>query len=273
MQKILLALLALALFLPNLFDIRLHEPLAYNGKEKFDYQLSHLQSVDQLENYTDSVAATKHIKAGTYEYVELLGNMVESRFYHGFSHFSLCENWIAAIAGKLLKEDYACKVEPGEIMQHDNAACSQQALVMMQVLRDKHITYRSLGFPHHYAMEVETGGEWYFFDANMEPVITKQERALSSWQHYNDKLKPYYNTVIHRNLEYQFGNGQKASAGEINEVPAQNAKVFHTITGILSKIAWLLPLVILLYKGGFNIDIPFVSVMAKKRKPLISLPA
>ena len=156
-------------------------------------------------------------------------------------------------------------------IQHVNAACSQQALVMMQVLRNKNINYRSLGFPHHYAMEVLINKEWYFFDANMEPGITKEQRMLSSWKHRNDNLKQYYNAGIFTNLDYQFGSNLAATIGTINEVPAQKAKAFHTVTGILSKIAWLFPLMFIFYRSRFSIEVPFISLLIKKKKPLLSL--
>jgi hypothetical protein len=271
MQRLLLVIITLALFLPNLFNTTLETSLLYNGKEKFDPALSGITSVNQLENYTDSIAATKKIAPGSYEYVALLDDILENRFYHGFSHFSLQENWIAAIAGKLVKEDYACKVQADEILKHENAACSQQALVMMQVLRDKNISYRSLGFPHHYAMEVDINNEWHFFDANMEPVITREQRRLADWKHNNDIVKQYYDVSKHSNVSYQFGNNKMAIVGTINEVPGRNASLFHTATGLLSKFLWLLPLMILLYRGAFSIEVPFVSVMMKRRRQVVSL--
>jgi hypothetical protein len=273
MQKIFLAIITLVLFLPSLFTGTLQKTLAYNGKEKFDPALSVINSVDRLEKYTDSIAAFHKITVGSYEYVELLGNIIETRFYHGFSHFTLSENWIAALAGRFIKEDYSCKVQPAEILEHDNAACSQQALVMMQVLRNKNITYRSLGFPHHYAMEVQAEGQWYFFDTNMEPAITKEQRNLAHWKHSNDIVKQYYDAAKLENINYQFGSKATAVVGAVNAIPGQRAAGFHIITGVVAKIGWLFPLLLLLYKGGFSIDVPFVSVMMKRRRPVVSLQA
>jgi hypothetical protein len=244
LQKILPVALALLFLLPNFFSKDINPVLPYNLKEKFDPALSFINSVSLLESYTDSIAASKQITEGSYEYAELLEGIIEERFYHGFSHFTTGENWIAAFAGKFIKEDYACKVQPEKIMQHPNAACSQQALVMMQVLRDKKINYRSLGFPHHYAMEVLINKEWYFFDANMEPGITKEQRKLS-------------NLTV--------------TIGAINEVPAQKAKYFHIVTGMFSKIAWLFPLIFIFYRSRPVVEAPFVSLVIKKKKPNLSL--
>lgn len=271
MQKVLLAFITLALFLPNLFTASLQSSLPYNGKEKFDPALSEINSVARLEDYTDSLAAVKNILPHSYEYLQLLGSIAERRFYHGFSHYSLSENWLAALAGKLVKEDYSCKVLPEEILEHGNAACSQQALVLMQVLRNKNISYRSLGFPHHYAMEVLVDGQWYFFDTNMEPDLTREQRALAHWQHRNDVMKQYYDPAIHADIDYQFGNNTMALIGAVNEEPGKRVAFFHMATGVLSKVGWLIPLLMLLYKGGFNMYVPFVSVMMSRKRAVVSL--
>lgn len=273
LQIMLLAALALLLLLPNFIATDVNPVLSYDHKEKFDPNLSYINSVSMLESYTDSIAASKQIAEGSYEYAELLELIIEERFYHGFSHFNTSENWVAALAGKFVKQDYACIVQPDKIMQHPNAACSQQALVMMQVFRDKKLTYRSLGFPHHYAMEVLINKEWYFFDANMEPGITKEQRMLSDWKHQNDNLKQYYDAGRCAHMDYQFGNNLTATIGTINEVPAQKAKYFHIVTGMLSKIAWLFPLLFIFYRSRFVVEVPFVSLLIKKRKPCLSLSA
>ena len=273
LQKILPAALALLFLLPNFFSKDVNPDLPYSHKEKFDRALSCINSVSLLESYTDSIAASKHIAEGSYEYAELLESIIEQRFYHGFSHFTPAENWIAAFAGKFIKEDYACKVQPEKIIQHANAACSQQALVMMQVLRDKKLNYRSLGFPHHYAMEVLINKEWYFFDANMEPGITKEQRMLTSWKHHNDHLKQYYDAARFADLDYQFGTNLTATVGAVNEIPAQKAKAFHTVTGILSKIAWLFPLILIFYRPRLKAKLPFMFFTGRKRKPSLSLSA
>lgn len=271
MYKILPVILSLVLLLPNFFNREVNPVLQYDHKEKFNPQLANLNSIAALETYIDSNVASKKIAPQSFEYAELIETVIAERFYHGFSHYTTAENWMAAFAGKFIKEDYACKVQPEEIMQQANAACSQQALVMMQLLRNKKMSYRSVGFPHHYAMEVLINNEWYFFDANMEPFISKRERALSYWKHQNDIIKKYYDVTKHTNLDYQFGNNLVATTGVINEVPAQKAKLFHISTGILSKICWLFPLMFVFLPIHINIRKPFISIGKLKTKPVVSL--
>jgi hypothetical protein len=273
MQKILLSISALLLLLPNLFTSDINPLLQYNGKEKFDTSLSHISSISLLEKYTDSIANTKQIEQGSYEYTTLLEAVIAARFYHGFSHFSPSQNWIAAFAGTFIKEDYACIVQPEKMMQFPNAACSQQSMVMMAVLRNKNISYRSLGFPHHYAMEILVNKEWYFFDANMEPIISKEQRSLTNWQHQSDNLKQYYDKNRYGDLGYAFGDGLTATVGAINDTPAKNARAFHIVTGVLSKIAWLFPLLFIFFPLKLNVRKPFISLQRKKQGPSVYLPA
>ena len=77
------------------------------------------------------------------------------------------------------------------------------------------------------SLEVMHHGKWYFFDPNMEPRISMAQRAHSNWKGYNDSLKPFYDAAIHPNLSYQFGNGQMAHFGPVNEVPARNARLYR----------------------------------------------
>lgn len=272
MQKPILIALAILLFLPNLFNKDIHSSSQFSKKENFDPRLSTLKSLQALELFADSIANSKNIQYNSFAYVELLETIIKNRFYHGFSHFTLSENWIAAVAGKWLKEDYACKVQPEKILQHNNAACSQQAIVLMALLRNKNISYRSVGFPHHYAMEVLINKNWHFFDADMEPIISEKERLLSSWSHQNDKLKKYYDPRHFSDLDFKFGTGLTATTGSINEIPAFNATAFHIITGILSKLLFLIPILLVFYAPfTFNFSSSPIRFKLKKETPSLAV--
>ena len=117
---------------------------------------------------------------------------------------------------------------------------------MMSILRNKGLAYRKVGFPHHYALEVYVNDQWYYFDPNMEPRMKLQDRTHDTWAGINDNLKSYYSPIIHHNLDYQFGNGQKAEFGSINEIPARNAsfssrpRPLHPASPGYFRLSWLL---------------------------------
>ena len=245
MTKTLLIILAVILFVPNLFTINLFEDKGYNHREEYDPKLSYINSVARLAGSVDSLAQCMDIDHGSYEYVFEITRLIRHRFYHGYSHFNFRENWIAALCGRFIEAGFSAKVQPDKILQHSNAACSQQAIVMMDLLKQKHIPYRHLGFPHHYAIDVLINGKWYFFDPNMEPNMAKEQRCEDGWKYNSDSLKQYYDKSKMEDMEFALGDGLLAIKGPVNEVPAPNARLFQATTAVLSKILWCFPLLLL----------------------------
>ncbi len=251
MKGIVLITFAVLLLVPNFFNKDLNGDAyytpPYDHKEKYDPAIGHINSLDKLEKYIDQVAAEQHIKTGSLDYVVAVEDVIEKRFYHGFSHLTTRENWIAAVAEKLFGYGLSCKVLPEDIMQHANAACSQQSMVMMEMLNRKKLPWRKVGFDHHYALEVQVNNNWYYFDPNMEPEITVAERLESNWKCCADKLKKYYDSTRFTDLAYKFGVHKQVIIGAVNERQASNAKLFQSSTDILSKTLWVLPLGLLAY--------------------------
>ena len=248
MIKPVLIALSAVLMLPNFFDIDIIETLEYDHKEQFDPSLSYLNSVDKLENYIDSNETAKGLKPGSVDYVVTIANVIKYRFYHGFSHLTLKENWIAALSEKVAGFGLACKVNTNDIMKHENAACSQQAMVMMDILKRKKISYRSVGFPHHFALEVLISDKWYYFDPNMEPNISNEDRLEENWKCCADNLKKYYDTSRFNDLDWKFGINTKVKQGTVNQRFAQNVKIFQSSTAFISKILWCFPMLLLFYR-------------------------
>ena len=228
------------MLVPNFISSDIIGRPAYNKVERFNPELGSITTIDELEAYVDDSAASQMISTYSDRYTALLAYIISCRFYHGFSHFELSENWVAAVAEKCVGFGLASKVRPEDILEHPYAACSQQAIVMMEILRRKNIDYRKIGFPHHFALEARINKGWYFFDPDMEPNIPIKERLHENWKGNNDNLKRYYGK--HGNVNQEFGNGVKAEIGAVNEIPAKNATIFQGITKVLSKILWCVPL-------------------------------
>lgn len=250
-KPILIAVSAVLLSL-NFINADINERLAYDHKEQFDPRLSYLNSIDKLEAYIDKNEVNGHIAPNSVDYVVTISEAIRERFYHGFSHFSISENWIAAFSEKILGYGLASKVRPDDIMKHPYAACSQQAMVMMEILKRKKISYRSVGFPHHFALEVLVNGSWYYFDPNMEPNMTNEQRLESNWKCCADNLKKFYDTARFKDLDWKFGKNLIVTTGKVNDTPAGNAKLFQSATGFASRILWCFPLLFVLYKSRRN---------------------
>ncbi|HCY89713.1 MAG TPA: hypothetical protein DHV17_05585 [Chitinophagaceae bacterium] len=270
MRKAFLLILSAILLIPNFLPIDINNPLPYDGKERFLPSLNYIQDVRTLESVVDHCASLKNINPQTPEYAAMLAYVISCRFYHGFSHWKLNENWIAAVGQKLTGIGLACKVNADDILKSPNAACSQQALLMMAVLRNKGISYRKVGFPHHYAIEVQFNNKWYYFDPNMEPRMNLAQRVHETWKGDNDVLKSYYDHSIHTNLNYQFGNGQHAELGIVNEIPALRVALFQSVSGYLSRFLWTVPLILAVFSYRRK---PFMYAIGPvNQRPIYRLP-
>jgi len=248
LKNALLIFLSAVLLVPNFIDKDINEILPYDQKEQFDPGLSYIQSIDKLEKHIDSVIAADKLSKDMVEYTIAIADAIRYRFYHGFSHFSLKENWIAAVGEKIIGYGLASKVKPNDIMNHPYAACSQQAMVMMEILRRKGLPYRSVGFPHHFALEVSISSKWYYFDTNMEPRISKEQQIESYWGGNADSLKQFYDSSRFRDLDWKFGKNLKVTHGSVNQQFARNVRLFQDVTGIASKVLWVFPLLIVWYR-------------------------
>ncbi len=238
--------LALVLLLLNFFDVSIEKDPPYNNIELFDSSLQHLNSIQKLIDYADSSAKEQHIKEGSLQYGILTSYIIRKRFYHGFSIYDFRQNWIAVVSQYLFGGDVASPVNPGDILQYPYAGCSQQAIVLMSVMKKKKVSYRSVGFPHHYAVELNYNNDWYYFDPDMEPNIKAAERAEENWNQSVDSLKKYYALSLNH-LDWGFGKSQLVKVGKINAEPAPNALVFQTVTKFLSKTLWVFPLFFVYY--------------------------
>lgn len=251
-MKYVFIFLAVILFLPVFFSISPVKAPAYNNKELFDPSLAKINSVQKLVGYSDSAAHVNNIKVGSLGYAVLVSSILRKRFYHGFSYYTLQKNWIAVTAQLLFGRDLAAPVNADEILKYPYAGCSQQAIVLMNVMKRKNVAYRSVGFPHHYALELNFKNNWYFFDTNMEPKMKDNEREEDKWNASADVLKKYY-SGNYQYLDWTFGKSVPITFGKVNADPAPNASLFQNITGILSKILWIFPLLFVLIPfNGFT---------------------
>jgi len=244
-MKFFLITISILLLLPNFFNVTLEEKPGYNKIEIYNPSLSSINSVQKLIDYSDSISQKKYAH-NSLEYAMVVSNVLEQRFYHGFSVYSLQKDWIAAVTQYLVGHDVANPVNPEDILKYPYAGCSQQAIVLTAVMKRNKVHFRSLGFPHHYTTELQFNNSWYYFDTDMEPDMSEADRNLIYWKHDADSLKKFY----HKNptvAEWAFGNSQKAIVGKIDAEAAPNASLFQNTTKYLSKLLWVFPLIIVAY--------------------------
>lgn len=218
-----------------------------DGKELFIPALKRLNSIDKLSIYADSVYASLHLpKFDTSKYVRTVSGTVKRRFYHGLSNYSLSENWISSLLGKICWTHISAIVDPDDILKYSEGLCSQQNIVFMQVLKNKGITTRTVGLgtikgPGHFLCEVRYGNGWHLYDVDLEPnwKIAAEEEKHESLQYllknkdllydiYENRISMSKLTTITSNVTY----------GTPNDFPARNMLLFHKVTKALT---YLLP--------------------------------
>lgn len=229
---------------------RFNQPVPeYNRIESFDPALARLNSVQKLEQYCDSVYSERILldNSTNFErtYTDVVSEVVRSRFYHGYSTYGYGDNYLASSIAKVTIPGLSSLVIPDEIMKYPYAACSQQAIIEMQVLEDKGFKTRKIIFHGktyggHFAFEVFYEGGWHFHDPNMEP----DKALLASYgmpnidflAHHPDLVVKAYNR---RPKEQMLDIILNYSYGPVNTFPAKKAMLFQKATTLLSYTIWL----------------------------------
>jgi hypothetical protein len=242
-----LILLSASLLLPNLFQKNLLPLFSERHPyEQFDPSLvQQLRSVDDILKKADSIAVVKNITPSDMQYGVELNNLIQNRFYHGLSYYSLKENSIASILGYFIWDHLAAIVLPEHILKHSMAYCSQQSMVLMECFKQKEIPYRSVSFKSHYAVEGNFKNQWVYFDPDKEPVFENVERTSFQSLYDSNFVNSIYNNIIDSSeIENYFDN---FVFSDPNIIPASKARVFHKVSNILSKTAFVFPLLFLFY--------------------------
>lgn len=229
--------------------------------ELFSPELINLNSISKITRYIDSsyYATSKLKKIDTALYVKISSDLIKRRFYHGLSHYSIYDNWIAALAGKLFWSHLSAIVKPDDILKHGEGLCSQQTIVFLEILKTKGINFRTIGLgykegPGHFLSEVSYNGSWHLHDVSVEPNWKKIDNHHKSANYYmsnKDSLFLAYEGRLERKLFYKIM--EKVEYGNINEIPAKRMLMFHELT---LKLTYLIPLIllILIIKGFLTIN-------------------
>lgn len=208
------------------------------------------------------IAADRQFEASqknSLEYYNYIAEIIRKRFYHGYSHYSLHDNPLAFFAGRTW-DHLSAIVIPDDILKHPMAACSQQALVLMEIFKRQGIDFRKVGFPGHFALEGKIEGKWMYFDTNMEPDFKNRRESLENLIKTNRFDSVY--SVVQMDKAYFHKQVSNPQYGKINGAPAPNATLLHKVCYFLVSPVFLLLLLIL---NGFYF---FRSGKVKKPIPV-----
>ena len=216
-------------------------------KEDFDPTLSRLNSINKVLNYCDSLYAERsslgQIKFES-TYPQIISDVIRFRFYHGYSYYRADNNFLSMFISKLTMSGLNAIVIPDDILKYPYAACSQQSIVFMEILRQKGFTTREVGFQGktngHFCFEVYYEGGWHFYDPDMEPdndVLSAYNRPCIAVlaKHQDILLKAYHqyspDLVMDIFPNYFYG--------PVNSFSAPRAIIFQKITKTLSYTIWI----------------------------------
>lgn len=208
--------------------------------EAFDPDLvPRLRSINDVLNYTDSSCAGQSKQS--LDYVRFLSKTFSDRFYHGYSHYSFQDNWIAYLSGKIIWSHLSAIVLPDDILKHPQAACSQVSIVLAEALKRIGVPYRKVGLKNHFVLEAYINKKWYLFDANMEPQFPNGRKSLAELKAAHELYEGYKGKLSPIQADYTFS---VIKYGKTNEALAPHASIYHKVTSILS---FLLPLFLMVY--------------------------
>ncbi len=223
-----------------------NDPL-FTFRENFDPSLVKLNSLGKIVAYCDSIYHDKSYSQNVNfkeTYTDVVSDVIRDRFYHGYSVYKMKDNFLAVLFSKISISGLRAIVIPDDILKYPYAACSQQSIVMMEVLKRKGIDTRKVGFrgkkDGHFCFEVYYGGGWHFYDPDMEPdvnVLKAFNRPDISFLVKNPGIliKAYHQYRREQVLDI-FPN---YFYGSVNTFSAPKAIIFQQLTKILSYTSWL----------------------------------
>lgn len=223
-----------------------NEP-TYNMVEEFDPSLQRLNNIEKLTAYVDSVYADKTYTSKNVEfetdYPLVATHVVRQRFFHGYSLYGFGNNHVAMLASKASIGGLSAIVLPNDILKFPYAACSQQSIVLMDVLQQKGFRTRKVGFlgklGGHFCFEVFYNGAWHFVDPNMEPDMAVldayNQPGIDFLAGHTDILLRAYKQYPREKVLDLFTS---YSYGKVNAPAAPNAFIFQKVTKFLSYTIW-----------------------------------
>lgn len=236
-----LALLLISI-VPIVFTTVLDLQNTSGNKELFSIELSRFKSINDISAHIDGIYSATHFspQIDTLSYIKTTSDIVKKRFYHGLSQYSIKDNWIAYIGGKLFWNHLTAIVDPDDILDYNQGLCSQQTIVFLEILKRKGINTRWVGLgykegPGHFLAEVYYQGKWHLYDVNLEPKwekVVNHHESIAYYRQYPDSLFLAYEGILSKPIFNKIF--EKVQYGEVNEFPAKNMLLFHRISKIIT---------------------------------------
>ncbi|MFH1478571.1 MAG: hypothetical protein ABIG92_02210 [Candidatus Omnitrophota bacterium] len=193
-----------------------------------------------LLEYWDKRTIQKGLKENTREHVDLASDIVKQRFYHGYACYDIKDNYIAFLAGRLIWNDFLGIVIPDDILKHDSALCSQQAIIFMELLKNKDYKVRKVALKGHFCAEIFYDNSWHFYDPDKEPDFswTMPKPSIEELMNNKDLLYDAYKDKLTKSVIDKVFS--KYEVSKINPRLAREMTFFHKVTKFLSNWVWVI---------------------------------
>jgi hypothetical protein len=223
-----------------------HSKVVYENKQDmFDSSLLWINSVEKLQTYADQIFAShNYLSTDTAAYAEIVSGIVKKRFYYGYSHYGIGHNYMASAIAPFTGMELDAIVLPDDILKYPNAACSQQSIVAIEILKKEGFKYRKVGFftkeyGGHFAFEIFYSNGWHFYDPTLE-AIDAPVSDRPSIAELNKRQGLLLSTYDYLGTDKAVKTFRAFFYDKENAALAPMASLFQRTTLILSYSIWLI---------------------------------
>lgn len=222
----------------------------FSGNEDFDPSLQRLNSMDKLQKYCDSIFEERQHSPNytpvEKEYAQIVSEVGRNRFFHALSSYGFGNNYLGYLANPGFMGYFLnSPVGSNDILKFGYGICSQQAIVLMDLLKIKGYQVRKVGFFNnafngHFCYEAFYNGKWHFYDPDLEPdmaVLNAYDRPdIKYLVDHRDVLMQAYHKQDPEKVKSLFPT---YFYGKPNERLAKNASIYQAVTKFLSYSIWI----------------------------------
>ena len=232
--------IAAVTFEPHYFPYDFKKP---PERRMFEGRFQNLQTLQSFQDYMDSLANAKNIAVeDSPDFVNELDTLIRKRFFHAYAAYEWKDNYIINLLGRFAWNHLHGTVIPEDIVKRNDAMCSQQAIVFMELLKERGYQVRKAALNNHFCSEVFYKGKWHLYDTNNE-IYFKDPYNIPSLSDLVENKGEYPAQELYPKKApdeaINLLNIDRAEVGKTNDFPAKNARILHQTTYLLSHTLWL----------------------------------
>ena len=216
--------------------------------EIYDEEIAKIDNLNDLKRLVDY-----EVKKNNFEGIDIpiyIDDIVRRKYFHQTAYIAADTNWILKGADYFFPEHlFLTAMDPKDLAKKNHGICNQQSIIFQELIKNYKFEYASIdfgisipdqGYFGHFVSAVKVGGDWFYFDANMEPVYDRKnslivKKVLEGDKEVLKKFYPQYNFDLLTREMIEFR--------DLNRFPAKRGVMFQKITQFLSSFSWFLFLI------------------------------